>query len=74
MFDSKPIVIHIPPGPYPRCTCGIGTLVPRVEPATIETERHMPFPAAPGMTEKYKSYMEGSVVLYWHCNQCGKRV
>lgn len=81
MFDSKPITINVPPGPYPECggldghglQCH-GTLVPKVEPATVEAERHIPFPSPPGMTEKYKAYLEGSAVLYWQCSKCGRQV
>ena len=73
MFDKETILIHVPAGPYPKCNStecmGKGTMLPRVEPATSYVER-----GPEGVHGCYERWQEGTAILFWKCDVCGKRV
>lgn len=62
MFDSKPVVIHIPPGPYP--TCG--------QPRAERPGAAVALPCQGTLVPKLHS-VKGAVNLYWQCSLCGRK-
>ena len=74
MFGTDKVAIQVPPGPYPLCgdNCK-GQLLPCVEPATAVTGP--PAFVGPGVVPAGTPYWkDGTLVLFWKCTVCGRRV
>jgi len=72
MFDNKKIEVIVPPGPYPKHSCGMGELLPKVEPATGHYTDDWCGHPIPSSTREV--IIPDAVVLYWQCSHCKERI